>query len=479
MTSPSTDLTVAVVGRPNVGKSTLFNRLIRRRRAITDPSPGVTRDAVVEPWSLGERTVRLLDTGGYTESTDRFDPLVARRSLEAAFSADLLLLVMDVTTVAPEDESYIEQLAPVRERVVLVVNKVDNEAREHEAWDFYRFGFADVVPVSAEHGRGIEELVAVVSRRLDGLDARSEGDAPDTAAGIGSGAPEPDAAAAAGGPDAAASDAGEEPRHIRVAVLGQPNTGKSTLVNAVTRSETSLVSEIPGTTRDVVAGGLEYRGVFYEMLDTAGIRRKQSVTENVEYYSVNRAIGSIAEADVVLLLVDAEKGLSEQDKKIARLIVERGRGLVLVLNKWDLMSDVSNAFNAVSDRIRFVFPILGFAPIVAVSAVERSGFNRLLDTTFRVNRQLRRRIGTGELNRALASWAELTPPPYVQNKRVKLHYITQASVHPVVFVLFVSRTRGFPNSYEGYIVNRIREEFGFGEVPIRLELRESRSARSA
>ncbi|MFP4372705.1 MAG: ribosome biogenesis GTPase Der [Spirochaetaceae bacterium] len=453
MASRSTDPTVAVVGRPNVGKSTLFNRLIRKRRAITDPTPGVTRDAVEGDWMVEGRRVRLLDTGGYTESTERFDPIVAQRSLEAAFAADVVVLVMDVTMVAPEDESYIEQLAPVRDRIVLAVNKVDNEAREHEAWNFHRYGFADVVPVSAEHGRNIDALVDVVLRRLE---QRAERE-----------------------PAGAAGEAGEERQHIRVAVLGQPNTGKSTLVNALTGSDTSLVSEIPGTTRDVVEGAFEYRGVVYELLDTAGIRRKQSVSENVEYYSVNRAIGSIAEADVVLLLVDAEKGLSEQDKKIARLIVERGRGLLLVLNKWDLMEGITNALNAVSDRIRFVFPILSFAPILPVSATEKTGFNKLLDSTYRTYAQLQKRIGTGELNRALAAWTELTPPPYVRGKRVKLHYITQVSAHPVVFVLFVSRSRGFPRSYQGYIVNRIREEFGFTHVPVRLDLRESRSTASS
>jgi GTP-binding protein len=439
--------------------------LIRKRRAITDPTPGVTRDAVEATWSVEGHRVRLLDTGGYTEGSERFDPIVARKSLEAAFSADLLLLVMDVTTVAPEDESYMEQLAPVRDRVVLVVNKVDNEAREHEAWNFYQYGFADVVPVSAEHGRNMDALVDVVLRRLaDGAAARAQ------------------TATAEEGPEDGGPGAGDGDRdgtaRIRVAVLGQPNTGKSTLVNALTGSDTSLVSEIPGTTRDVVEGRFTYRGVGYELLDTAGIRRKQSVTENVEYYSVNRAIGSIADADVVLLLVDAEKGLSEQDKKIARLIVERGRGLVLVLNKWDLMKEITNAFNAVSDRIRFVFPVLSFAPIVPVSATQKSGFNKLLDTVYRVNRQLQRRIGTGELNRALADWTDMTPPPYVRGKRVKLQYITQVSAHPVVFVLFVSRARGFPNSYEGYIVNRIREDFGFGDVPVKLELRESRTTKA-
>lgn len=433
------------------------------------------------------RRVRLLDTGGYTESSERFDPIVAQRSLEAAFIADVIVLVMDVTMVAPEDESYMEQLAPVRDRVVLAVNKVDNEAREHEAWNFYRYGFADVVPVSAEHGRNVDALVEVVLRRLEELEA---GDAAEAAAGRTADAPETapgetgaesgGAAGEAGAEGGAAEGAaGAEQRHIRVAVIGQPNTGKSTLVNALTGSDTSLVSEIPGTTRDVVEGTFEYRGVAYELLDTAGIRRKQSVTENVEYYSVNRAIGSIAEADVVLLLVDAEKGLSDQDKKIARLIVERGRGLLLVLNKWDLMEGITNALNAVSDRIRFVFPILSFAPIMPVSAAEKTGFNKLLDTTYRVYTQLQKRIGTGELNRALAAWTELTPPPYVHGKRVKLHYITQVSAHPVVFVLFVSRARGFPGSYQGYIVNRIREDFGFTDVPVRLDLRESRSGGSA
>ncbi len=475
MTSRSTDPIVAVVGRPNVGKSTLFNRLIRKRRAITDPTPGVTRDAVEADWMVEGRRVRLLDTGGYTESSERFDPIVAQRSLEAAFIADVVVLVMDVTMVAPEDESYMEQLAPVRDRVVLAVNKVDNEAREHEAWNFYRYGFADVVPVSAEHGRNVDALVEVVLRRLEELEALEAGEAAEAATGGGADAP----GEAAAGETGAEGEAGEERQHIRVAVLGQPNTGKSTLVNALTGSDTSLVSELPGTTRDVVEGTFEYRGVAYELLDTAGIRRKQNVTENVEYYSVNRAIGSIAEADVVLLLVDAEKGLSEQDKKIARLIVERGRGLLLVLNKWDLMGGITNALNAVSDRIRFVFPVLSFAPILPVSATEKTGFNKLLDTTYRAYAQLQKRIGTGELNRALATWTELTPPPYVRGRRVKLHYITQVSAHPVVFVLFVSRSRGFPGSYQGYIVNRIREEFGFTDVPVRLDLRESRGSGSA
>ncbi|MFP4011727.1 MAG: ribosome biogenesis GTPase Der [Spirochaetaceae bacterium] len=449
--------TVAVIGRPNVGKSTLFNRLIRRRRAITDPTPGVTRDAVEAEWWLGKRRIRLLDTGGYTEDTAEFGPIVAERSLEIAHEADLLLLVMDVTAVVPEDETYLERLASLRDRVILVVNKVDNEEREHAAWDFYRYGFADVVSISAEHGRNVEELTTLVERRLSELAEVGEPGDEEAAAG---------------------EAASEQERLIKLAVLGRPNTGKSTLANALTGRDASLVSEIPGTTRDVVEGEFDYRDTRYRILDTAGMRRKQSIRSDVEYYSVNRAVSSISEADVVLLLVEADSGLAEQDKKIARLVVERGRGLVLVLSKWDLMSHIPNALNAVTDRLRFMFPIGSFAPIVPVSAVEKSGFRRLLETAYRVNAQLRKRVGTGELNRALAAWTEETPPPYIRGKRVKLYYITQVEAHPLVFVLFVSRARGFPGSYRSYIVNRIREEFGFNAVPIRLDLRESHGPRS-
>ncbi len=231
------------------------------------------------------------------------------------------------------------------------------------------------------------------------------------------------------------------------------------------------MSETPGTTRDVVEGRFTWRDREFELLDTAGIRRKKKVTEDVEYYSVNRAIGTIDECDVVLLLVDAGEGLTDQDKKIASLIVERGRGLILVLNKWDLFGNIGNAYQAVRDRINFIFPILSFAPIVAVSATERTGFDELLTQVRTVYRELTRRVETGPLNQRLQRWVEETPPPMVGGRRLKLRYITQVSVEPVVFVLFANRSRHVPDSYLGYIRNRIRRELQFAHIPFRLELR--------
>ncbi len=448
---------IAVVGRPNVGKSTLVNRFIGKRRSITDPTPGVTRDVVQSLWRLGDRQVRVADTGGYTEGHAEYDRLVSERSLAAVREADVVLFVMDVTDVTPEDQAFMEAIRPYRDKVILVVNKVDNEKREAAAWAYYEYGFDALVSVSAEHGRNIDALVSEIRRLLDATAEAGAG----TAGAAAAGAPAEDAAGAA------------RPRPIRIAVLGKPNAGKSTLTNALLGEELSLVSETPGTTRDVVEGRFTWKNSDFEILDTAGIRRKKKVSEDVEYYSVNRAISTIEESDIVLLLIDAKAGLTDQDKKIASLVVDRGRGLVLVLNKWDLFGSIQNAFQAVRDRINFVFPVLSFAPIIPVSSTEGTGFEKLLNMTQTVYRELTRRVETGPLNQRLQRWLEETPPPMVGGRRLKLRYMTQVSVEPVVFVVFANRTRHVPDSYLGYIRNRIRQELGFGHIPFRLELRAS------
>ncbi len=358
-----------------------------------------------------------------------------------------------------------EAIRPFQERVVLVVNKVDNEQREVAAWAYYEYGIEAVVPVSAEHGRNMDALVDEIRHRLPGMETSADAQAADAQADE-AGAP------AATGSGTAPADA-TLGRRIRVAVMGKPNAGKSTLTNALLGSDASLVSETPGTTRDVVAGRFSHSGSEFEILDTAGIRRKNRVENDVEYYSVNRAIGTIEEADVVLLLIDATEGLSDQDKKIASLVVDRGRGLILVLNKWDLFGTIQNAFQAVRDRINFVFPVLNFAPIVAVSSTERTGFETLIKQTKTVYRQLTRRVDTGPLNQQLQRWVEETPPPMVGGRRLKLRYMTQVSVEPVVFVVFANRTRHVPDSYLGYIRNKIRKDLKFSHIPFRLELRGS------
>lgn len=464
MTSRSTaDLPlVAIVGRPNVGKSTLFNRLLRKRRAITHAQPGVTRDVVKAEWELGGIRARLVDTGGVSPEGDRFHDIVSGRSLEALEHAAVVLLVMDVTNVTSEDELFLERVAACRDRAILVVNKVDTERRDGEAWNYYRFGFSDVVPVSAEHGRGIDELLEKISERL-GRDAAATADR----------------SMDAGAADATSKSGLTDDRSggvLNLAVLGQPNTGKSTLCNALIGREASIVSEVPGTTRDVVEESFVFNERQIRVLDTAGIRRKRSVSDEVEYYSVTRAIDTIKQSDVVLLLVDAEKGLSEQDKKIASLVVKEGRGIVIVLNKWDLMQSLGNRFEAVRDRIRFVFPVLEFAPVVPISARNGTGLDKLLKTTVGVHRRLHTRIETARVNEALARWVARTPPPTPHGRPWKLRYITQAQINPVVFVLFVNRSRGFPEAYLAYVKNQIRKEFGLSDIPIRIEVRYSQKS---
>jgi GTP-binding protein len=427
-----------IVGRPNVGKSTLFNRLIGKRRAITDPTPGVTRDAVRATWHLESRAVQLVDTGGYRIETRDMESLVKEKSLAELQNALAILFVCDVEEFNAEDESFSEYLRPFADRVLLVVNKVDNPAREQQIWNFHSYGFERVVGVSSAHGLGIDELENQLTDMVD---------------------------------FSAFDSAAPEEQQIRLSLLGKPNTGKSTLANRLIGSDASIVSEIPGTTRDVIEGSFTYRGTSFRILDTAGIRRRKKVHEGIEYYSVNRAIGTVAESDVMLLLIDAEEGLSEQDKKIAVQAVKRGKGVVLVLNKWDLIKDVPNKTEAVKDRIRYLFPVLGFAPLVAVSAETGDGIPKLLNTVYGVWKQLNKRVETGKLNEMLQQWYRHYEPPRGRHGHFKIFYGTQVSANPVRFLLFVNRREGFPEAYVQYLTNNIRKHLGFPSVPIDIELR--------
>jgi len=432
---------VAVVGRPNVGKSTLFNRLVGRRRAITDPTPGVTRDPVRERIQLGGREIRLVDTGGYSVEPDEMARTISSRALEEIERSEVVVLVVDGTELNALDEEFVAQLRPYSERLILAVNKLDTPERDDLVWEFHALGIDRVVGVSAAHGRGAEELVSEVLSVVGSDDS----------------------------PGDAIADQEDE---ILVAILGQPNTGKSTLVNRLTGSDGSIVSAAPGTTRDVIEGSFTWNDRSFRVLDTAGIRRKSKVTENIEYYSVTRAIDTIRDAHVVVIMVDAEKGLTDQDKKISALVADKGRGIILVLSKWDLMPRVGNQFQAIRDRIDFVFPILHFAPLVPVSGVTGQGVDRLLDSIVATYTQLHQRVETGKLNRHLASWLEQNPPPMRGNRRPKIRYITQVDTVPVTFVAFVNNRKALPDSYVQYLRNRIRADFGIDKIPIRLELRE-------
>ncbi|MDR2519098.1 MAG: ribosome biogenesis GTPase Der [Spirochaetaceae bacterium] len=430
---------VALVGRPNVGKSTLFNRLAHQRRAITDPTPGVTRDPVAAQIFMNGKPVRIIDTGGFRLEKQGLDSLVTERAVETAAGADLIVLILEAGEIYPEDEEFILRLRPFRDRTLVAVNKTEGGRREQDAWNLLSYGFDRIYMISAEHGDHIGELESAITAKLD----------------------------------FSCVEADDSQRPISVALLGKPNTGKSTLSNRLTSSAASLVSALPGTTRDVVEGAFSFRNQHFRLLDTAGIRRKSNVTENIEYYSVNRAIKSIEQADVVFLIIDAQEGFSEQDKKIAGLAHEKGRGVIFALNKWDAVPQVKNAAAAAADRIRFFFGQMEYAPIVPISARNGSGLDTLLETSVKMYRQLIRRVETGRLNQALRRWLEEYPPPVGPQTRFKIKYGTQLSDNPVKFVFFASRPQAVSESYVSYLRNKARRDLGFSLVPVAIEIRPS------
>ncbi|MFP4563354.1 MAG: ribosome biogenesis GTPase Der [Spirochaetia bacterium] len=437
--------TMVIAGRPNVGKSTLFNRLLGRRRAITHETPGVTRDPIRIRTRIDGNPCFLVDTGGFTLSREDLDTSVREKGLAYLDAADIILLLVDIRNVIPEDEAFIERLRPYANKVFLIANKADTPETELMLGDLYRYGFSTVIPLSAVHGRNIDELEKFLARRLE-----------ETAGEV---SPSPRVEDEEGGP-------------INVAILGKPNTGKSTLVNALSGRELSIVSEIPGTTRDVIEGGFGYKGKHYRILDTAGIRRKNRIREDIEYYSVNRAIKTIEEADVVFLLIDATESVTEQDKKISSLIVRKGKGVILVVNKWDLMEDLPNQRNAYEDRIRFMFPILDFAPVVFISALEGRGIPALLNRAYKIESQLETEVRTPLLNKYLEEWVTRVPPPRSGRGQYKVRYMVQKSSKPVRFILFVNRVKGFPKNYVMYIKNNVRKTFHLADIPLEIDVRE-------
>ncbi|MFA7671990.1 MAG: ribosome biogenesis GTPase Der [Sphaerochaetaceae bacterium] len=430
---------VAIVGRPNVGKSTLFNRLVKRKRAIVDSVAGVTRDLLFEKWNLANHQVYLVDSGGIKFEQEGLDSLVTQKSVELMENADAIVLLMDCTEITGEDQLMVEKLRPYSNKTILAVNKVDNPNREDLVWEYYRYGYPIVVGISSAHGLGIDLLEEHLLDLLQ-LEEREVFE--------------------------------KENQAIKIAILGKPNTGKSTLTNLLAKKEVSLVSDIPGTTRDVTQSDFNFNEVNYTVLDTAGIRRKSKVDEDIEYYSVNRAIKSIDDADVVLLMVDVTEGLVDQDKKIAQLIVRKGKGVILVLNKTDLLKGIGNEQEAIKDRTRFLFPILSFAPIVFISAKDNKNINKLIGEVYKVWQQLNRRIETSVLNTALNRWVHDYQIPRGTRGHFKIYYATQISVAPIRFLFFVNRKKDFPQLYINYLKNSIRRDLQFSLIPIDVQIKE-------
>ena len=432
---------VVIIGRPNVGKSTIFNRLVGRRRAVTHSVSGVTRDPIEEETSIEGHSYFLIDTGGFTKEREEILRKVAEKALKYLDRAVLILFVVEVSGYTAADEELIDVLRPYGDKLIVIANKADNARLEQDSGDLFSAGFENLLPISAIHNRNIDILKGLIVKFIQTRESDRE------------------------------SGASERPGLV-ISILGKPNTGKSTLLNTLLSDDRSIVSDVPGTTRDIIIGSFWYRNTMLQIMDTAGIRRKKKVTEDLEYYSVNRALGSIRHAHVVLLLIDAQEGLTEQDKKIAAQIVKKGKGIIFVVNKWDTTEKIPNAEHAFSDRIVFLFPILAFAPIVFISALYKQGIDKLLNTIMKVWRELNRQVQTSKLNKHFTEWIQALEPPRKNNFRWKAKYILQSGTNPVQFILFVNRKSGFPEAYIQYIKNKIRTDFGFKNIPIQLDLRE-------
>lgn len=442
---------VAIVGRPNVGKSTLFNRLARRRIAIVDDTPGVTRDRKEAEAVLGGRDVTLVDTAGLEEAPpETVAGKMTAGSARAVDLADLVLFVVDGREgLTPSDRHFAGWLRRTGKPAILIVNKAEGRAGEGGYYDAFALGFGEPVAVSAEHGEGLGELHQRVREAL----------------------PEAPAEAVEEG------QAGTE-RPLRLAVVGRPNAGKSTLVNRLIGEERLLTGPEPGTTRDAIA--LPWRdaeGRLVRLVDTAGLRRRARVTETLEKLSTAATIGALREAEVVVLVLDALAPLEAQDIAIATLAEREGRALVLALNKWDLVPvrERDAARRAIADRLATGFAQLRGVPVVPLSALSGVGVDKLMPAVWKAYEAWNSRVPTGALNRWFAAAIERHPPPLVDGRRLKLRYITQVKARPPSFVVFGTRTGKLPDDYVRYLLNGLREALGLEGVPIRLTLRSARN----
>ncbi|MFZ5813682.1 MAG: ribosome biogenesis GTPase Der [Bacillota bacterium] len=432
---------VAIVGRPNVGKSTLFNRLTQSRRAIVEDVPGVTRDRLYADTEWNGRTITLVDTGGIQleKDGDTIDAHVTRQAELAIREADVIIFVADVTQgVTAADQEVAERLRKVRKPVILAVNKVENLKREDEALEFWSLGLEQLITVSAEHGMGTGDLLDAV---VNAISQPAE--------------PEP-----------------EDESLIRVAVIGRPNVGKSSLVNAILGEERVIVSDVAGTTRDAIDVLVERGEDRFLLVDTAGMRRKAKVEESVERYSVMRALRAVERAQVVLMVIDAEDSVTEQDQRIAGYANEQGKACIVVVNKWDLVEKDDRTMDKYKAKVRERLAFMDYALIQFISAKTRARVPKLLPLIKQAARNHARRIPTRELNNLVREAYALNPPPSDKGRRLKIYFATQPHVSPPGFVFFCNDTELVHFSYKRYLENKLRETYEFEGTPINLYFRQ-------
>jgi len=429
---------IAIVGRPNVGKSTLFNRLTRSRAALVDNQPGITRDRLYAPVEWEGKGFTLVDTGGFDDSEE--EPLlqgVRHQVVKAIEEADRILFMVDGRDgLMPGDEKVADVLRRSMKRVFLGVNKVDGQEHQHLTADFYGLGFDRVYPVSAAHGYGLAALLDAMTEDLEG------------------------------------STKEEEPEDLtKVAIIGRPNVGKSSLINRIVGSERLLVSELPGTTRDSVDIHFTLKDTNYVFIDTAGIRRKGRVKEKIEKFSVIKALQSLDRCHVAVVLIDASEGVTDQDAHICGYAFERGRGLILAVNKWDLVKKEAEKKKRLVDTLDRQISFMSFAPQIRISALTGEKVKSLFEKINLLHGQLFRRIDTNIVNKALIDMVQKNPPPKMGPGRLRFFYATQTGVMPPSFALFVNRPDLVHFTYERYLLNQFRERLGLNEVPIRLRFR--------
>lgn len=429
---------VAIVGRPNVGKSTLFNRIVGKRIAIIEDTPGVTRDRIYGDAEWLTHNFTVIDTGGIEPDSEEVIPAQMRRQAQLAIeTSHVIIFVVDGREgMTAADMEVSEMLRRSKKPIVLAVNKVDHVKYEDTAYDFYSLGIGEPFTISAGQGLGIGDLLDEVCKYFPAIEAD------------------------------------EEKESVSIAVVGKPNVGKSSLVNALLGQERTIVSNIPGTTRDAVDTPFRYNDKDYVLIDTAGIRRKRAVgDENVERYSVIRSLAAIRRCDVALIVVDAEQGLSEQDVRIAGYVHEEGKASVVIVNKWDLIEKDTHTVEKFKKDILTDLAFMSYVPMLFISAKTGQRVQRVMEQANAVLEQAKTRITTGILNDVIGEAVTMSEPPFVKGRKLRIYYSTQASVAPPTFIIFVNDAELMHFSYRRYLENYIRKSFKLDSVPIRLIIR--------
>ncbi len=433
---------VALIGRPNVGKSTLFNRMTRRRDAIVDPTPGVTRDRHYARVSWESRGFTLVDTGGLDDENDTITSHIRGQALQALEEARIILFVMDGRQgLTPGDREIVEMLRRTGKKVFFVVNKIDGPEQEVELLSpFWELGIETLWPVSAEHSYGFSSLMEGLVSELP--DSEVEADLPEGT--------------------------------VKLAFLGRPNVGKSSMINAIIGQERMVVSDIAGTTRDSVDTLLTHGKHSYLLIDTAGIRRKGKTTDKLEKFSILKALGALGRCHIALVLIDAGEGITEQDTKILGYTQEQGRACIILVNKWDLLREDTHRRRQLMEEIEMATAFMSFAPVLKVSALTGAGIKKIFPEIGRVFRQYNKRFPTSALNRLLENAVAGHNPPYHRGRRLKLYYTAQIQTAPPTFAVIANAPKGIHFSYQRYLVNSFRKGLGLDRVPVRVFFREKK-----